>query len=143
MRNLIALLSLIAMGPAVAMDDSEVLKKLSPAWVSVEEKTVNLVGPDYQKLIVDAAFANVAVSACPGLSLNGPEIDKRFNQLVSEKGGQTPEEIKTFLVRASTLYGTYVGLLVAESHLDTAAFCKYVDNAKASKKNPNPFWIVK
>ena len=134
---------MLASGSALAIDDNEVLQKLGPAWSSLEEKAVKLVGPDYQKQMVDAAFASVAVSACPGLEYNAAEVDKRFAKLVAEKGGKSPEEQQTFTVKASTLYGAYLGLLIAESHLDTPAFCKYVDKAKAGKDGPNVFWTQK
>ncbi len=139
----IFVLMMLASGSALAIDDNEVLQKLSPAWASLEEKAVALVGPDYQKQMVDAAFASVAVSACPGLEYNNAEVDKRFAKLVAEKGGKTPEELQTFTVKASTLYGAYLGLLIAESHLDTPAFCKYVDKAKAGKEGPKVFWTQK
>ncbi len=142
MKKLFALL-MLASGSALAVDDSEVIQKLAPAWASLEEKTVALVGPDYQKQVVDAAFASVAVSACPGLEYNSAEVDKRFAKLVAEKGGKTPEEQQTFTVKASTLYGAYLGLLIAESHLDTPAFCKYVDKVKAGKDGPKLFWTQK
>lgn len=142
MKNLFVLL-MLASGSALAIDDNEVMQKLAPAWSSLEEKAVTLVGADYQKQMVDAAFASVAVSACPGLEYNASEVDKRFAKLVAEKGGKTPEEQQTFTVKASTLYGAYLGLLIAESHLDTPTFCKYVDKAKAGKEGPKVFWTQK
>lgn len=143
MKNIFALISILASGSAFAIDDAEVIQKLGPAWVSLEEKAVKLVGPDYHRLIVDAAFANVASSACPGVTLNGEETDKRFNQMVAEKGGNTPEEQRTFIIKATTLYGTYLGLLLSESYLDTPVFCKHVEHAQANKQHPNPFWKIK
>jgi hypothetical protein len=142
MKRLIPLMMLVS-GSVLAIDDNEVIQKLSPAWASLEQKAVALVGPDYQKQMVDAAFASVAVSACPGLEYNGAEVDKRFSKLINEKGGKTPEEQQTFSVKASTLYGAYLGLLIAESHLDTPTFCKYVDKAKAGKEGPKVFWTQK
>ncbi|MEN9681667.1 MAG: hypothetical protein RLZZ627_1560 [Pseudomonadota bacterium] len=142
MKRLIPLIMLVS-GSALAIDDNEVIQKLSPAWATLEQKAVALVGPDYQKQMVDAAFASVAVSACPGLAYNAEEVDKRFSKLVAEKGGKTPEEQQTFTIKASTLYGAYLGLLIAESHLDTPTFCKYVDKAKAGKEGPKVFWTQK
>lgn len=134
---------MLASGSALAIDDNEVMQKLSPAWVSLENKAVSLVGSEYQKQMVDAAFASVAVSACPGLTFNAEEVDKRFAKIVAEKGGKTPEEQQSFTIRSATLYGAYLGLLIAESHLDTPTFCKYVDKAKAGKDGPKVFWTQK
>lgn len=134
---------MLASGSALAIDDNEVMQKLSPAWVSLENKAVSLVGSEYQKHMVDAAFASVAVSACPGLTFNAEEVDKRFAKIVAEKGGKTPEEQQSFTIRSATLYGAYLGLLIAESHLDTPTFCKYVDKAKAGKDGPKVFWTQK
>lgn len=142
MKRLIPLMILMS-GSALAIDDNEVIQKLSPAWAALEQKAVMLVGPDYQKQMVDAAFASVAVSACPGLEYKGEEVDKRFSKLVNEKGGKTLEEQQSFTIKASTLYGAYLGLLIAESHLDTPTFCKYVDKAKAGKDGPKLFWTQK
>lgn len=136
-------LALLASTTAHAMDDSAILQKLSPAWVSLEKKTVALVGPEYHHIMVDAAFASVAVSACPGLAFKGDEVDRRFTQLVSEKGGKTPEDQRQFIIKSSTLYGAYLGLLIAESHLDTVAFCRYVEKAKTQPGGPSLFWSVK
>lgn len=134
---------LLASTSALAINDSEVIRKLDPAWRSVEEKTVALVGSDYQKTMVDAAFASVAVSACPGLAFKSEEVNKRFSNMVSDKGGKTPQEQQDFSVKASVLYGTYLGLLIAESHLDTPVFCEYVEKAKTKKGGPNDFWATK
>ncbi|MEY4685770.1 MAG: hypothetical protein RLZ25_2229 [Pseudomonadota bacterium] len=142
MKRLIPLMMMVS-GSVLAIDDNEVIQKLSPAWASLEQKAVTLVGPDYQKQMVDAAFASVAVSACPGLEYNASEVDKRFAKLVNDKGGKTVEEQQTFSIKASTLYGAYLGLLIAESHLDTPTFCKYVDKAKAGKEGPKVFWTQK
>lgn len=137
------LLGLLASPMAYGKDDRELLQKLSPAWMSLEKKTVTLVGPEYHHTMVDAAFASVAVSACPGLAFKGEEVDRRFARLVSEKGGKTPEDQQRFIIKSSTLYGAYLGLLIAESHLDTAAFCRYVEKAKSQPDGPSLFWSVK
>lgn len=142
MKRIFSLFFLLS-ASAMALDDNAVIKKLDPAWVSLEQKAVSLAGPDYQRLMVDAAFASVAVSACSGLSFNGDEVNARFTQMVNEKGGKTPEDQQNFSVKASVLYGTYLGLLIAESHLDTPVFCKYVEKAKARNGGPNQFWISK
>lgn len=143
MKKILTMAALVAAFPVSAIDDNEVIAKLNPAWMSLEQKAVALVGPENQKLMVDAAFASVSASACPGLTFNGEEVDKRFARIVDEKGGTGLDEQKAFVIKASTLYGAYLGLLMAESHLDTPAFCKYADNAKAAKDGPNLFWKTK
>ena len=141
MKKLIPFLAILA-SPAFAVDDAEVIQKLSPGYMSLEQKAIAAVGKDYQRLMVDAAYANVASSACQGLTFNGAETNKVFNQLMAERGGATPESMQEFAVKTSILYGTYVGMLLSESFLDTDTFCKYTDQVKAKKGGPTRFWIA-
>ena len=141
MKKIIPFLALLS-GTAWAVDDAEVIQKLSPGYLSLEQKTIALVGKEYQRLMVDAAYANVASSACPGLTFNGAEANKVFSQLMAERGGTTPEAMQDYAVKTSVLYGTYVGMLLSESFLDTDAFCKHTDAVKEKKSGPTKFWTA-
>jgi len=64
----LAMLS-VASAPAMAAD-ADLIKKLDPAWKSMEARVTRLVGKPGQRTLLDMAFAQVAVDACSGLAIN-------------------------------------------------------------------------
>lgn len=141
MKNIIMTLLLAATPPAFAAD-ADVITKLDPAWQEMERRVTGLVGPTHQKTLLDMAYAQVAVDACPGLGLNNKAFDDAFN-LMTGSARKDAVEQRRFENSLMTDFGVYTGLIVAESFIDKPGFCKAVDGIKARNGGPAKFWTAK
>jgi hypothetical protein len=131
----------VASAPAVAAD-VDLIKKLDPAWKSMEARVSQLVGKSGQRTLLDMAFAQVAVDACPGLAINSKAYDDAFTRLSKGKTNDAGEH-RRFEQALMTDFGVYTGLVVAESFLDKPGFCRSVEKVKAHKAGPTQFWSTK
>lgn len=126
----------------VAAECDDYLKKLDPAWKSMEARVTKLVGQTGQRNLVDMAFAQVAVDACPGLAINAKGYRDAFAGLIKGKTKNAAEH-RRFEQALMTDFGVYTGLILAESFIDKPGFCRSVDKVKASKAGPTRFWRAK
>lgn len=129
---------LLLVAPTLAAD-SDVLGKLDPAWRGMEQRVTTLLGPTGQRTLLDMAYAQVAVDACPGLTLNNRAYEEAFAGLVSGRNKDWSQQ-RRFENRMMAEFGTYTGLVLAESFLDKAAFCRAVEGIKARQAGPSKFW---
>lgn len=140
MKSAFALLLMIATTALAA--DTDVLGKLDPAWRGMEQRVTRLLGQTGQRTLLDMAYAQVAVDACSGLTLNNPAYEEAFSNLAGAKK-RNPSEQRRFENQMMAEFGTYTGLVLAESFLDKAAFCRAVEGIKARRGGPNRFWIAR
>jgi len=127
---------------SVAAGECDFIKKLDPAWKSMEARVTQLVGQAGQRTLLDMAFAQVAVDACPGLTINAKGYRDAFAGLIKGKT-QNAAEHRRFEHALMTDFGVYTGLILAESFLDKAEFCRSVDNVKTRKAGPSRFWTTR
>ncbi len=145
-RLFIALLAGLAAGPTLAasVDSASVISKLDPAWQELENKTAKLIGRDSQHAMVDMAYAEVAIDACPGLTANKAAFDKGFEGLSSDPlKKRKPEEQRPFEHQVMAFFGVYTGLILSESFIDRDAFCKDVAGVQSRKGGPSQYWVAK
>jgi len=140
-KILIALLCATSCSLAAAECD-DTLKKLDPAWKSMESRVKRLVGLSGQRTLLDMAFAQVAVDACPDLAINAKGYRDAFAGLIKGKT-QNAAEHRRFEHALMTDFGVYTGLILAESFIDKPAFCRSVDKVKAGKSGPTRFWTAR
>jgi hypothetical protein len=141
MKKIALAMLFAASHPAVAAD-VDLIKKLDPAWKSMESRVTRLVGKSGQRTLLDMAFAQVAVDACPGLAINAKAYDEALTRLSSSKTKDAGEH-RRFEQVLMTDFGVYTGLVVAESFLDKPGFCQSVENIKNNKGGPTLFWVTK
>jgi hypothetical protein len=132
---------LIPATPALAAE-TDVIRKLDPAWQAMEQRVTPLVGQTGQRTLLDMAYAQVAVDACPGLALNAKAFDAAFGKLAGGLKKDAAEQRK-FENKLMAEFGTYTGLVLAESFLDKPAFCQAVEGIKTRKGGPAQFWTAK
>lgn len=120
-----------------------ITSKLDPAWTEVEKKTIQAVGQQFQRQLVDMAYAEIATDACPGIALNQAAITNGFDQMVANSGKTAPAERQTFERNMMAFFGIYTGLLLSESFIDKETFCKEVETAKQRKGGPTKYWTAK
>ena len=141
MKKIIMTLLLAATSPTFAAD-ADVITKLDPAWQEMERRVTGLIGPTHQKTLLDMAYAQVAVDACPGLALNSKAYEDSFGAMVAGPKKDAAEQ-RRFENTLMTDFGVYTGLIVAESFIDKPGFCKAVDGIKARNGGPAKFWTSK
>jgi hypothetical protein len=139
-KTLIA--ALLAASAPVLAADADVIGKLDPAWKGMEKRVIALVGQQGQRQLLDMAYAQVAVDACPGLALNGKTIDETFGSLLAAKR-KDAAEYRHFENKVMTEFGTYTGLVLAESFIDKPAFCQAVAGIKSKPVGPGKYWTAK
>lgn len=141
MKKIALAMLFVASAPAVAAD-VDLIKKLDPAWKSMELRVTRLIGKSGQRTLLDMAFAQVAVDACSGLAINAKAYDEAFTRLNSGKTKDAGEH-RRFEQALMTDFGVYTGLVLAESFLDKPGFCQSVENIKTKKGGPTQFWATK
>ena len=114
--------------------------RLQATWRALESQGRALIGAEGHRQLVDAAFASVAATRCPGVVFLPDQVDQHFSKLVDRSGPKEPVARQRFTVQLSTLYGTYLGLLLSESTLDAAGFCKAVQHHRQRHGGPSLFW---
>ena len=136
-RYVLALLMTLA-APAFA-SDAEIIARLDPAWKEMEARVTRLLGQTGQRQLLDMAYAQVAVDACPGLKLKEKAYDEGFSRLA---GGvkREPAAQRKFENEMMADFGVYTGLVLAESFLDKPAFCQGVAKLKEKGTGPDRFW---
>ncbi len=134
-----ALPILLAISVPALGADADLIKKLDPAWKAMEARVTQLVGQSGQRTLLDMAFAQVAVDACPGLAINSKAYDEAFARLSKARKNDAAKPLR-FERALMTDFGVYTGLVVAESFLDKPGFCKGVEKIKARKNGPAQFW---
>jgi len=125
---------------AWAVDPS--VTKLDPAWAKLEKNTIQLVGPEGQRQLVDMAYAEIATDACPGLTLNQQAMTEGFDRL-AEAGNKTGGGRQSYERGMMAYFGVYTGLMLAESFLDKPSFCDGVERVKQKNGGPGKFWIAR
>ncbi len=140
LSSIVALVSLLFSAESVA---DSVTSKLDPAWTEVEKKTIKAVGQQFQRQLVDMAYAEIATDACPGIALNQTANTNGFDQMVANSGKTTLAEQQTFERNMMAFLGVYTGLLLSESFIDKETFCKEVETAKVRKGGPTRYWAAK
>ena len=136
-RYVLALLTTLA-APAFA-SDAEVIGRLDPAWKEMESRVTRLLGQTGQRQLLDMAYAQVAVDACPGMKLKEKAYEEGFSRLA---GGvkRDPAEQRKFENAMMADFGVYTGLVLAESFLDKPAFCHAVARLQDKATGPGRFW---
>lgn len=114
--------------------------KLAPAFTNLEAKGIALIGSREQRLLVDAAYASVAASACKGLKFRADEVDRRFSEIIEARIKKTQGSRQTLSIQVSTLYGAYLGLFISESYMDPKRFCSGVESVRIRKGQAVQFW---
>ena len=115
--------------------------KLDPAWAELEKKTIQILGQEGQRQVVDMAYAEIATDACGGLVLNQKAMTEGFDHL-SEAGNRTTGGRQSYERGMMAYFGVYTGLILAESFLDKHSFCDGVQRAKQRSGGPSRFWIT-
>lgn len=133
------LLTMVA--TTLAADPCE-LDKLDPAWRGMERRVAGFLGQTSQRMLLDMAYAQVAVDACPGLSLDQPAFEAAFSRLAGTRKRDLNDQ-RRFENRMMTEFGTYTGLVLAESFLDKSAFCRTIETIKTRQGGPGKFWIAR
>jgi len=141
MKKIALAMLFLASHRAMAID-ADLIKKLDPAWKSMEARVTHLVGKSGQRTLLDMAFAQVAVDACRGLAINPKAYEESFARLSSDKIKDAGEH-RRFEQALMTDFGVYTGLVVAESFLDKSGFCQSVENIKNNNGGPARFWDIK
>jgi len=139
-KTLIA--ALLAVSTPVLAADAGVLGQLDPVWKGMEKRVIALVGQRGQRQLLDMAYAQVGVDACPGLALNPQAIDATFASLLAAKR-KDAAEFRQFENKVMTEFGTYTGLVLAESFIDKPAFCRTVEGLKGKPGGPGKYWTAK
>ena len=139
-RYAIAFLTAIS-APALATE-AEVIGRLDPAWKSLESRVTRLLGQHGQRQLLDMAYAQVAVDACPGLTLKDKAYEEGFSRLAGA-AKRHPVEQRKFENEMMADFGVYTGLVLAESFLDKTAFCQSVDRIRRQAGGPSRFWTAR
>lgn len=143
MNKMLILALVAAFAQTLAADDAVVLGKLDPAWKGMEKRVIGLLGQQGQRKLLDMAYAQVAVDACPGLSLNVKTIDETFGSLLAAQQMKGAAEYRQFENKVMTEFGTYTGLVLAESFIDKPVFCATVEAIRTQAGGPGKYWIAK
>lgn len=118
---------------------SAVWDKLAPAWDSVSDKLIGVVGQAKQKLLADLAFAAAAASQCDGLTLDQAKFKAAFDTLNDDAyKSLAPADKEQYGPKLMAFYGAYVGLLTAEALLEQKPFCTYAVNQQLI--GSGPYW---
>jgi len=136
-RYVIALLTTLA-APAIA-SEADIIGRLDPAWKEMEARVARLLGQAGQHQLLDMAYAQVAVDACPGLRLKEKAYEEGFSRLAGSVK-RAPAEQRKFENEMMADFGVYTGLVLAESFLDKPAFCLAVGKVRDKSGGPSRFW---
>jgi hypothetical protein len=136
-RLVMALLTTLA-APAFAAE-AEIIGRLDPAWKEMEARVTRLLGQTGQRQLLDMAYAQVAVDACPGLRLKEKAYEEGFSRLAGS-AKRAPAEQRKFENEMMADFGVYTGLVLAESFLDKPAFCLAVGKVRDKSGGPSRFW---
>ncbi|MBM4200286.1 MAG: hypothetical protein FJ189_03260 [Gammaproteobacteria bacterium] len=124
-----------------APETARLWRELEPAWDVVADKIVKLVGEEWQRRMIDLAYAAVAANVCGGLALKGDDFQKAFAvfeddplRAMSEPDRKQREQ--HLLIH----YGTCTGLLTAEALLTRDEFCAQAMSLSASGAGAAAYW---
>ena len=135
------LAGLLVCAASMAMADTSSIARLDLAWQAMERRVTPLLGQTGQRTLLDMAYAQVAADACPGLAINRNAFEAAFGRLAGGLKKNVAEQ-RQFENRLMAEFGTYTGLVLAESYLDKPGFCQAVAAVKARKGNPSQFWSL-
>ena len=121
--------------PSLSQGTAEI-RKLDPAWIAMERRVRGLLGSEGQKTLLDMAYAQVAVDACPFGSLDKEAVSKTLDALASSSK-KAPLAQRAFENEMMNYLGVYTGLLIAESFIDHPAFCQGLKGVLSRKGGPS------
>ena len=121
--------------PSLSQGTAEI-RKLDPAWIAMERRVRGLLGSEGQKTLLDMAYAQVAVDACPFGSLDKEAVSKTLDTLASPPK-RAPLAQRAFENEMMNYLGVYTGLLIAESFIDHPAFCQGLKRVLSRKGGPS------
>ncbi len=130
----------LALCGSVSASEPEGIRKLDPAWKEMEHRVGKLLGQADQRKLLDMAYAQVAVDACPGLAIDAKGFEHAFAGMAG-KGQRTPTEQWRFENEMMVDFGVYTGLVLAESFLDKPVFCEAVERIRQKAGGPSHFWL--
>lgn len=115
---------------------------LEPAWQELESRVGTLIGKEKQHTMVDLAYASLAADVCKTMVVEKKTYYDELAALATSSDKKlNPEEQIEFERNIMVYLGVYVGLLAAESHMDSAAtFCADAQRAWDAKRGPSRFW---
>ena len=121
--------------PSFSQGGAEI-RKLDPAWIAMERRVRGLLGSEGQKTLLDMAYAQVAVDACPFGSVDQEAVSKTLDALASPPK-RAPLAQRAFENEMMNYLGVYTGLLIAESFIDHPAFCQGLKAVLSRKGGPS------
>jgi hypothetical protein len=134
--------SLVFISPPASSQSASEISKLDPAWRQMERRVRDLLGSEGQKSLLDMAYAQVAVDACPGWVLDRDAVSKALDDFAT-KLKRAPEDQRAFDNEMMNYLGVYTGLLIAESFIDHPAFCKGLKAVVLKKDGPSRWLHIK
>lgn len=108
----------------------------------VDLRAIRLMGADHQKTLRHMAEAAVLSDFCPAVKLNQDRFKQDFDVLGVAGPRRQPEEQRAFENRLMTLFGVYVGLLVAEGAESQVEFCELADGIRKRQGPVSRYWMA-
>lgn len=133
-----------AEAPATVVKASRNSDMLEPAWQELESRVGTLIGKDKQHTMVDLAYASLAADVCKTMVVEKKTYYDELAALATDPNAKrSPEEQADFERNVMVYLGVYIGLLAAESHMDSAAtFCADAKRTWDAKRGPSRFWTA-
>lgn len=108
----------------------------------VDIRAIRLIGADHQKTLRHMAEAAVLSDFCPALKLDQDKFKHDFDALGAVGPKRKLEEQRAFENRLMTLFGVYVGLLVAEGAESHREFCELASDIKKNQGPVSRYWLA-
>lgn len=109
----------------------------------VDIRAIRLIGADHQKTLRHMAEAAVLSDFCPALKLDQDKFKHDFDALGAVGPKRKLEEQRAFENRLMTLFGVYVGLLVAEGVVrQQMEFCELASDIKKNQGPVSRYWMA-
>lgn len=108
----------------------------------VDQRAIRLIGADHQKTLRHMAEAAVLADFCPALKLDQDRFKHDFDALGAVGPKRKLDEQRAFENRLMTLFGIYVGLLVAEGAESQVEFCELADDMKHRQGPVSRYWLA-
>ena len=116
---------------------------LEPVWQELEGRVSTLIGKEKQHAMVDLAYAEVAADVCKTMVVEKKTYFDDLSSLITDtKTKRSPEEQVDFEHNVMVYLGVYIGLIVAESHMDSGVFCQDAQKAWTEKRGPGRLWTA-